>query len=62
VGDVYALIESTLARTTADGQLEARRAEVDIDVSAPVPGARAAIVPGAGYGRSPVSGKLKSRR
>jgi len=62
VGDVYALIESTLARTTADGQLAPRRAEVDIDVSAPAAGAPAAIVPLARCDDSPVAGWLKRRR
>lgn len=62
VGDVYALIESTLARTAADGQAAPQRAEVDIDVSAPAPGSRAAIVPAAGYGRSPLPGKPENPR
>jgi hypothetical protein len=62
VGDVYALIESTLARTAADGQPAPQRAKVDIDVSAPAPDSRAAVVPGAGYGRSPLPGKPKNPR
>ena len=62
VNDVYALIESTLSRTAADGQPSPRRTEVDTDASGPVRSARAAILPGVPTSGIIVSGRFKSRR
>jgi hypothetical protein len=61
VDDVYALVESTLARTAKERQPAPQSNKVDIDVSAPVPGAGAAIVTRVADGRNPVSGKFKPR-
>lgn len=61
VDDVYALVESTLARTAKERQPAPQSNKVDIDVSAPVPGTGAANVTRVADGGSPVSGKFKPR-